>query len=185
MVKLARLKSVRQRKALTQQQLAEKASVSRVTVSRLEGGRDEAFPTTVRKLAAALGVEPEDLSEAASRHDGDPRAKLAQVSDALAHSRLVVPDRQRATRFLREQAELASIVTEAADQLVKLIPDACLKLEVLPDPDYGEAEQLFLGVSTSLNDADALEALGRFDREWWVHHAPRTGGLLCIDLSDE
>src|SRR5579884_3572633 len=63
MVKLARLKLVRERKALTQQQLAEKAGVNRVTITRLEQGSDQPFPTTVRKLADALGVEPEDLME--------------------------------------------------------------------------------------------------------------------------
>lgn len=63
MVKLARLKLVRERKALTQQQLAEKAGVNRVTITRLEHGNDQPFPTTVRKLADALGVEPEDLME--------------------------------------------------------------------------------------------------------------------------
>jgi hypothetical protein len=56
---------------------------------------------------------------------------------------------------------------------------------VLPDPDHGEGEQLFLGASTRLQDAQALEALRRFDREWWVHHPPRAGSLLCIDLSDD
>ena len=61
MVKLTRLKDVRQRKALTQQQLAEKAGVNRVTIARIEGGKDEPFPTTVRKVADALGVEPEEL----------------------------------------------------------------------------------------------------------------------------
>jgi len=63
MVKLARLKLIRERKALTQQQLAGKARVSRVTIMRLEHGSGKPFPTTVRKLADALGVEPEDLME--------------------------------------------------------------------------------------------------------------------------
>ena len=63
MVKLVRLKLVRQRKALTQQQLAERAGVNRVTIVRLEGGEDQPFPTTVRKLADALGVDPEDLMQ--------------------------------------------------------------------------------------------------------------------------
>ncbi len=89
------------------------------------------------------------------------------------------------TRLLRGQPELATLVNEAADQLVKLIPDARLNLELLTDPDYGEGEQLFLGISTSLNDAQALQALRRFDRDWWVQHARRARGLLCIDLSDE
>jgi len=79
---------------------------------------------------------------------------------------------------------LADVVRDAADQLVTLIPDARLRLDLLTDPDYGEGEQLFLGVSTHMQDEDALEALRRFDQEWWVHHIRRARGLLCIDLSD-
>ena len=76
-------------------------------------------------------------------------------------------------------------IVEARDGHIEDPPDARLSIEVLTDPDYGEGEQLFLGVSTSLSEAEALEALRRFDREWWVHHVPRTGGRLCIDLGDE
>src|SRR4051794_41981276 len=68
MAKLTRLKDVRQRKGLTQQQLAEKAGVNGVTIARIEGAKDEPFPTTVRKVAAALGVEPEELL-APPRHE--------------------------------------------------------------------------------------------------------------------
>lgn len=63
MVRLVRLRLVRERKALTQQQLAVKAGVNRVTVARLERGSDQPLPTTVRKLADALGVDPEELME--------------------------------------------------------------------------------------------------------------------------
>jgi transcriptional regulator with XRE-family HTH domain len=55
-----RLKEWRERRALTQDELAEKAGVSRGTVNRIEQGH-EAFPPTVRKLAQALGVEPSAL----------------------------------------------------------------------------------------------------------------------------
>lgn len=62
-MRLARLKLRRLRKALTQQQLAEKAGVNRTTIVRLEAGYDHPSPTTVRRLADVLGVEPEDLME--------------------------------------------------------------------------------------------------------------------------
>ena len=55
-----RLRAVRQRVALSQEELAEKSQVSRTTIIKLEAGR-EAWPQTVRKLAKALGVKPEDL----------------------------------------------------------------------------------------------------------------------------
>jgi transcriptional regulator with XRE-family HTH domain len=62
-VKLARLRMWRERKALTQQQLAGRAGITRVTVARVEAGLEEPYPTTVRKLANALGLEPEDLMD--------------------------------------------------------------------------------------------------------------------------
>ena len=64
-MKLSNLKAVRQWKALTQQDLAARSGVNRVTIARLESGADEdPFPKTVRKLADALGVAPEELNAA-------------------------------------------------------------------------------------------------------------------------
>jgi transcriptional regulator with XRE-family HTH domain len=51
--------------ALTQAQLADKAGVSRPTVTKIENGA-EARVTTVRKLADALGCEPRELMESES-----------------------------------------------------------------------------------------------------------------------
>ncbi len=61
MVKLTRLKSHRERQALTQAELAKKAGISRVTVARVEACLDDPYPSTVRKLADALGVKPAAL----------------------------------------------------------------------------------------------------------------------------
>lgn len=52
---------MRERKLLTQGELADKAKVSPTTVSRLENLHAEAELRTVRKLAEALGVAPEEL----------------------------------------------------------------------------------------------------------------------------
>jgi transcriptional regulator with XRE-family HTH domain len=64
--KLPRLKSVRLAKMLSQEELAEKAGLTRVAITRLERGDVDARFRTVRKLAEALGVEPTELTEAAS-----------------------------------------------------------------------------------------------------------------------
>lgn len=63
MVKLTRLRAVRERAALTQRELALKAGITPVQISRLERGEDAPRPPTVRKLAEALGVAPADLME--------------------------------------------------------------------------------------------------------------------------
>ena len=185
-ITLVRLKGVRERRALTQQQLAEKAGVNRVTIARLERGKDQPFPTTVRKLADALRVDPADLM--APPHDSDgERAPAASAQPGLdpaarPDGRLKIVDAPGVNRFLREHPELAPLVAEAADRLGRLIADAWMRLELLVDPDYGDTEQLFLGVCTSLPENEALEVLRRFDQAWWVHNARRGRGLLCIDL---
>jgi transcriptional regulator with XRE-family HTH domain len=58
------LRRERLRRALTQNDLAKLAGISYVTLSRLENGAIATpTPTTLRKLATALGIEPELLIE--------------------------------------------------------------------------------------------------------------------------
>jgi transcriptional regulator with XRE-family HTH domain len=61
MVALPRLRLLRQRRLLTIEQLAERANVNKNTISRIENGADAPQSATIRKLAAALDVEPTDL----------------------------------------------------------------------------------------------------------------------------
>jgi transcriptional regulator with XRE-family HTH domain len=58
---LPKLRQYRERAALTQDELAKKAGTTRSTIMRLENGADSPYPATIRKLAAALNVEPQDL----------------------------------------------------------------------------------------------------------------------------
>jgi transcriptional regulator with XRE-family HTH domain len=60
-VDLARLRELRRRRVLTLEELAERAGVGRNTIWRLEHGVMGAQPRTIRKLAKALNVEPEEL----------------------------------------------------------------------------------------------------------------------------
>jgi transcriptional regulator with XRE-family HTH domain len=62
MLKTTRLKELRERAALSQEDLARKSDVSRTTIARLEAGERPARPSTRRKLAEALGVLPEELT---------------------------------------------------------------------------------------------------------------------------
>jgi transcriptional regulator with XRE-family HTH domain len=59
--KLKGLRGLRQDRALSQRDLAEASGVTLSTINRLELGRQSAYPVTVRKLAAALGVSPREL----------------------------------------------------------------------------------------------------------------------------
>ena len=58
----ARLRRMRHGKNLTQAELATRAEISTDTVNKLEGGRTQPHPATIRKLAAALGVGVEEIT---------------------------------------------------------------------------------------------------------------------------
>ena len=62
MVALTRLRRLREERALSQRDLARKAGVTAVTIVHAEKGLDTR-PSTLRKLADALGVEPRELIE--------------------------------------------------------------------------------------------------------------------------
>jgi transcriptional regulator with XRE-family HTH domain len=59
--RLRALRAIREKRVLSQEELARKASVSRMTVVALESQRSGAHYRTVRKLAEALDVEPSAL----------------------------------------------------------------------------------------------------------------------------
>jgi transcriptional regulator with XRE-family HTH domain len=56
-----RLKDLRIQRALTQQELADKAGVGKNTVNRIERNDTEPHMSTLRKLAEALNVDPAKL----------------------------------------------------------------------------------------------------------------------------
>jgi transcriptional regulator with XRE-family HTH domain len=58
---LTALAAHRRRRGLTQRQLGELADVAHTTVQQLESLSRGAYPQTLRKLATALGVAPEEL----------------------------------------------------------------------------------------------------------------------------
>ena len=58
---MERLKELRQQRVLSLRELEEKSGVSYNTIWRIEDGRQGAHPSTIRKLAGALGVEPGEL----------------------------------------------------------------------------------------------------------------------------
>ena len=56
-----KLRSLRERRLWLIGDLAEKSGVHRNLISTYENGKSGAHPDTIRKLARALGVEPQEL----------------------------------------------------------------------------------------------------------------------------
>lgn len=62
LINLQELKKHRLEAGLTQEQLAQKSGVSRVTIALLESGKQTVTKSsTIIKLAEALNVEPQDI----------------------------------------------------------------------------------------------------------------------------
>ena len=59
----ARIRDARRRRVLTQKELAELAGLPRVTLVRIETDRQRPRPSTLRRLAKALGLKPQELLE--------------------------------------------------------------------------------------------------------------------------
>jgi transcriptional regulator with XRE-family HTH domain len=60
-VNVEKLRELREARALSMRELAERSGVTHQTIYRLEHGQRNAHPRTVRHLAEALGVEPLEL----------------------------------------------------------------------------------------------------------------------------
>jgi transcriptional regulator with XRE-family HTH domain len=71
MMPVGRLKKLRERRFLTQADLAARSGVAEVTINRLEQGHRAARFSTIRKLAEALEVAPEELTKPAETSAGN------------------------------------------------------------------------------------------------------------------
>ena len=60
---MATLKELRKTAVISQEELAEKSGVSRAAISAIENNhrRTTPWPSTIRKLAKALGIKPQDI----------------------------------------------------------------------------------------------------------------------------
>jgi transcriptional regulator with XRE-family HTH domain len=56
-----RLREVRERKLMTQEELAQRSGLTQTSISALERGVHAPRISTIRKLAAALEVDPDEL----------------------------------------------------------------------------------------------------------------------------
>jgi len=96
-----RLRDAREARFFSQAELAQNASVGQATIARIETGRQLPHPSTVRRLAQALGIEPRELVP-------DPAilrrpANIFDAKDALKRLQIgnLEPYPERTERLLR------------------------------------------------------------------------------------
>jgi transcriptional regulator with XRE-family HTH domain len=71
------IREIRRGQKMTQGELAEKANVSLITISRLERGERDPHLGTLARVAKGLGVPPFELLRSAGyfEHEGDPESE--------------------------------------------------------------------------------------------------------------
>ncbi len=72
-----KLREVRERLFVTQADLAQRTGIAEATISRLENGAQRPRISTVRKIAEALNVAPEDLVIWGDETEGREMGKAA------------------------------------------------------------------------------------------------------------
>lgn len=65
-----RVLAIRERRGWTQQDLADRSEMARADITRLEAGKDAPKLDTLRRIAAALGLEVSDLLKGPSYRPG-------------------------------------------------------------------------------------------------------------------
>ena len=137
---MPRLREVRELHGWSQTKLAEEAGVSRDSISNYETGHREAYPSTAKKLADALGVTIADLMEevalpkvvpttpllewalTASDEDFDRRIETAngeEVWELLRINRLVPQQRgPQRNRTLERVSKAVARLEELGDRWV-------------------------------------------------------------------
>ena len=74
-----RLRVLRLRAVMSQEQLADRSGVARDTISKLETGQRRAYPSTIRKLALGLDVRPQMLMGGVEYLDEGPVEGVEEV----------------------------------------------------------------------------------------------------------
>jgi transcriptional regulator with XRE-family HTH domain len=129
------VKEIRRRKGWSQKDLAEESGVGQDTISGIESGRHEPRPSTLRKLADALGVEVADFfREPAIPLDEAPReaGRLSAIDVAL--------DAARRQIALENQAMFSGQSERELDQ--RHVNDAMQRLRKEYGLDGNDAEAL-------------------------------------------
>lgn len=107
MFTVPRLYHLRRDALLSQRELAQRAGIRQATVSQLERG-GMAHPATIRKLAAALGVEPGLLMRVPR-----PRPSLLEEARSLYHYAASMGDAPTMELARRDMACAAELREEA------------------------------------------------------------------------
>ncbi|WP_052807139.1 helix-turn-helix domain-containing protein [Risungbinella massiliensis] len=111
-----RLRAARQRKKLTQKQLANHVGVVATTVVRWEQGKYEPDTDTITKIADLLGVTADYLIGMDGKKDPLAQLDLKKIRNDLVHKELTL---NGITLEDQEQEEVRQLLTGILDRILR------------------------------------------------------------------
>lgn len=81
--------------------------------------------------------------------------------------------------FLVKNQDLVSSLNVIENKIKEYFRDARLYLELVCDPETSK-ESVFLAIKTKMGMDEAIEALDKFDTEWW--NGNNIHQKICIDV---
>lgn len=116
-----RLKRARMKKGMTTTQMAERAGISRMTLSAVEAGESTPTMGTYVRVMSVLGVSQDLVLVASEAPRSTEKERLSGLVVSVSHAQHELQDlqslmlHQEAVRLMREQPELIQLALETLD----------------------------------------------------------------------
>ena len=84
--------------------------------------------------------------------------------------------------FLETNPFLIPLLLETYSNIQQDFPTSAILLRVDTEPEEFDTRQLVASITTDMAPDDAVDALTRFDRRWWLQAMKRSQGKLQVTL---
>jgi hypothetical protein len=92
-------------------------------------------------------------------------------------------DRSQVSGYLEAHREVIPVLVEAYGRIQSRFGSGTpVVLRVISEPGNRQSSELFALISTSFPVDQALEAMRRFDEEWWLNVPEQQTGALNFDV---
>jgi tetratricopeptide (TPR) repeat protein len=140
-------------------------------------------------LQHALKIAPEDetlerfLAELQLDRLEREQHSLPKQNTVPISSLFVFQNPAQIVTFVFDNQFLLGLLREAHRHIHGIFgSDTQLSLRLWPDPDYEDAQTLYIEILTKMSVDDAFPLLERLDEEWWIDTSEQASGKLNIKL---
>ncbi len=91
-------------------------------------------------------------------------------------------DAEAVLAFIETEPAFLGLLLEAREEIRALFPDAVIFVEVEDDPDTPANPRLMVSIGTTFGAEETLQALKRFDQQWWLKNLDRAKRKITITV---